>query len=77
MDIILNTFDRIRVKKMAVSNYLMLFMKVFKYSIILYVYLMGVIRMLFYIRMKTGFFETKQYELLVVKDRLVLSLQLY
>lgn len=29
--------------------------------------------MLIDIRMKTGFFETKEYELLVCKDRLVLS----
>jgi len=32
-----------------------------------------VIWVLFDIRMKTGFFETKTYELLVGKDRLVLS----
>lgn len=67
------TLDTICVKKMAVSNYLMLFLKVFKCSIILYVYLMGVIWVLVDIRMKTGFFETKAYEMLIGKDRLVLS----
>jgi len=33
----------------------------------------GVMRVIFNIRMKTGFFETKTYELWIGKDRLVLS----
>lgn len=56
---------------MTVSNHLILFHRIFKCFII---FILGeVITVLFNIRLKTGFFETKAYDLLIGKDKMVLS----
>jgi len=58
---------------MTVTISPLIFKEAFNYSIILFKCWDGGDRVLIDIRMKTGFFETKKYELLISSDRLVLS----